>query len=91
MISDDNPSGGPEYLVKVRFEWFATFQSLTRLLVLQWKGLSYDSVTWEIPEDIEDFQVDIDEFLAREQRQACRPRCATRTTYFLSPPSLIFL
>eukprot|EP01102_Stenamoeba_stenopodia_P021773 TRINITY_DN886_c0_g2_i1.p1 TRINITY_DN886_c0_g2~~TRINITY_DN886_c0_g2_i1.p1 ORF type:complete len:1502 (+),score=511.86 TRINITY_DN886_c0_g2_i1:313-4818(+) len=53
--SDDNPTGGPEYLVK-------------------WKGLGYDSATWEVPEDINEYQSEIDEFLAREQRQACRPR-----------------
>jgi len=72
LISDDNPTGGPEYLVKV---CLVVSMQLTMVdFDLQWKGLSYDSVTWEIPEDIQEFQGEIDEFLAREQRQACRPR-----------------
>lgn len=55
IVTEDNPSGGPEYLVK-------------------WKSLTYDSCTWEILEDIRDYQSEIDEFLARESFQANRSR-----------------
>merc|ERR1712054_716578 len=39
-----------------------------------WKGLQHDQATWERPEDIQDFQDEIDDFLKRIQQYLDVPK-----------------